>query len=80
MSVDEALRLVEERNSSRNWSPAATAEGLRLQSAGTSVAAGATVEALVTAGTPSEPVVKDAASLPATSWKAVASSPAVGSV
>ena len=58
MSVDVALRLVEERNSSRNWVPAVTAVGLRLQSAGTSVAAGATVEALVTAGTPSEPVVK----------------------
>ena len=37
MSVDEALsRLVEERNSSRNLSPAVTAVGLRLQSAGTS--------------------------------------------
>ena len=39
-----------------------------------------TVELLVTAGTPFRPVVKVAASLPAVSWKAVASSPAVGSV
>ena len=79
MSVDVALRLVEERNSSRNWVPAVTAVGLRLQSARTSVAAGTTGEALVTAGTPSEPVVKAAASLPAVSWMALASSPVVGS-
>ena len=39
-----------------------------------------TVELLVTAGTPSMPVVKVAASLPAVSWMALASSPAVGSV
>ena len=33
---------------------------------------------LVTAGTPPEPVVKEAASLPAVSWMALASSPEVG--
>ena len=41
---------------------------------------GATVELLVTAGTPSSPVVKEAASLPASSWMASSSLPAVGSV
>ena len=35
---------------------------------------------LVTAETPPEPVVKEAASLPAVSWMALASSPEVGSV
>ena len=35
MSVAVASRLVEERNSSRNLSPAARPVGLRLQSAGT---------------------------------------------
>ena len=46
MSVDEALRLVEERNSSRNLAPAATAVGLRLQFEGTT-AETAAVAALV---------------------------------
>ena len=41
-----ALRLVEERNSSRNLAPAATAVGLRLQSEGTT-AETAAVAALV---------------------------------
>ena len=40
----------------------------------------AAVELLVTAGTPPCPVVKEAASLPAASWMALASSPLVGSV
>ena len=38
------------------------------------------MELLVTAGTPSMPVVKVAASLPAVFWMALASLPAVGSV
>ena len=38
------------------------------------------VELLVTAGTPAMPVVKEATSLPAMSWSATVSSPAVGSV
>ena len=42
--------------------------------------AATTVEELVTSGTPPEPVVKVAASLPAMSWMALASSPPVGSV
>ena len=41
---------------------------------------GVTVELLVTAGTPDMPVVKEATSLPAMSWSATVSSPAVGSV
>ena len=40
----------------------------------------ATVESLVTAGTPDMPVVKEATSLPAESWSATVSSPVVGSV
>ena len=44
-----ALRLVEERNSSRNWVPAATAVGLRLQSAGTTAAVAAAETAAVAA-------------------------------
>ena len=76
MSVDEPSRLVEERNSSRNWSPTVRPVGLRLQFAGTAVG---TVELLVTAGTPSEPVVKSGVSLPTVSWMALASSPVVGS-
>ena len=77
MSVDEASRLVEERNSSRNLAPAVRPVGLRLQFPGTAVPA---VELLVTAGTPSEPVVKSGVSRPAVSWMALASSPEVGSV
>ena len=37
-----------------------------------------TEDSLMTAGTPPEPVVKEAASLPAVSWMALASSPEVG--
>ena len=77
MAVALALRLVEERNSSRNWSPAARPVGLRLQLLGTAVG---TVELLVTAGTLFMPVVKSAASLPAVSWMAAVSLPPVGSV
>ena len=47
--MDEALRVVEERNSSRNLSPAATAVGLRVQSAGTTVGAAAAATAAVAA-------------------------------
>ena len=68
---------MEERNSSRNLSPVLRPVGMRLQSAGTVLV---TVELLVTAGTPSMPVVKVAASLPAVSWMAAVSSPLVASV
>ena len=47
---------------------------------GAPVAGVLVMELLVTAGTPSMPVVKVAASLPAVFWMALASSPAVGSV
>ena len=43
MSVDVALRLVEDRNISRNWSPTARPVGLRLQLEGTSLGAALTV-------------------------------------
>ena len=36
MSVEEAFRLVDERNSSRNWSPTLRLSGTRLQLFGTS--------------------------------------------
>ena len=42
MSEDEASRLVEERNSSRNWSPMTSPAGTRLQFAGTAVGGGVT--------------------------------------
>ena len=47
---------------------------------GAPVAGVLVMELLVTAGTPSMPVVKVAASLPAVFWMALASSSAVGSV
>ena len=74
MSEDEPLRLVEERNSSRNLAPVLRPVGMRLQFEGTSVST-----LLMTAGTPFMPVVKERASLPAASWMALASSPVVGS-
>ena len=77
MSVDTASRLVEERNSSRNWAPTARPVGVRLQPARTALAA---VESLVTAGTPPEPVVKSGVSLPTPSWMALVSSPLGGVV
>ena len=47
---------------------------------GTVVVRTVMVELLMTAGTPCRPVVKVGVSLPRTSWRATASSPAVGSV
>ena len=47
MAVDEPSRVVEERNSSRNWSPAVRPVGMRPQSAGTkksAVVASSTLE------------------------------------
>ena len=46
---------------------------------GAAGAVAVTVERLLTAGTPPEPVVKSGVSWPRASWKALASSPAVGS-
>ena len=54
--------------------------GVAVRMVGAPGATGARSLLLVTAGTPSWPVVKDAASLPEASWKALASSPGVGSV
>ena len=52
MSVDEASRPVEERNSSRNLAPAATPGGLRLQSPGTTPGPGST---LMSKASPTDP-------------------------
>ena len=71
MSVDEPLRLVEERNSSRNLAPAATSAGLRLQSAGTPVG-GATVMSNSSLTDPPSP------SLAVTFTETVPVSPAIG--
>ena len=77
MSVEAELsRLVEERNSSRNL--AAAGQGGGREAPGPRPSSVATVELLVTAGTPSEPVVKSGVSLPAVSWMALASSPVRG--
>ena len=54
--------------------------GVAVRMVGAPGATGARPVPLMTTGAPFMPVVKDAASLPEASWKALASSPAVGSV